>query len=109
VFAVVEGPSIHLLLSIVFEWTFQNSTPVLAFATETPYVGWLGGSFGWELPCCPEARHLSGPLATGDHEVLLTGELFSKLRGSASGVGSCRWLRAAGLWLARLADAKFRD
>jgi len=38
VFAVGEGPSIYLLPSTALEGTIQGSTPVLAFATETPGV-----------------------------------------------------------------------
>jgi hypothetical protein len=38
VFAVVEGPSLYLLRSAASEWTILDSTPALAFATETPNV-----------------------------------------------------------------------
>src|SRR5512138_1353524 len=38
VFAVVEGPLFCLFPSTALECTIQGSTPVLAFATETPGV-----------------------------------------------------------------------
>jgi hypothetical protein len=72
-----------------------GGAPVAATA-ETQNVGWLGMIFEWVLPCCPEALHLSGPLATGNHEVLLAGALIGKRRGSVSGVGSLCWIRLLG-------------
>jgi len=78
-----------------------------AATAETQSVGWLGNFIEWVLPCCPEALHSSGSLATGEHEVLLTCGLCTKRRSATSGVGSCCWMQAVGLWSARWLMAPF--